>query len=293
MADGGIWGNAAELYLEVEGKRYLLAGDWEYRPSATTAMYGATIDATHPNNFASLLYNGMIHPLVGYAIRGVVWYQGENNAPRAWNYRDLFQKLIVDWRAKWGYEFPFLWVQLAGYGAIDIEPSESSWAELREAQNNALVLPATGQAVITDLGDADDIHPRNKRDVGYRLCRSALKVAYGREVIASGPVYQSQKRDGSRLILTFEVADGGLRPADNNSYGYLRGFTIAGADRKFFRAKAWVLDKNRITVFSEAVPEPVAVRYGWADNPCDNDLTNASGLLASPFRTDDWPGITR
>lgn len=293
VADGGIWGNAAELYLEVEGKRYLLAGDWEYRPSATTAMYGATIDATHPNNFASLLYNGMIHPLVGYAIRGVVWYQGENNAPRAWNYRDLFQKLIVDWRAKWGYEFPFLWVQLAGYGAIDIEPSESSWAELREAQNNALVLPATGQAVITDLGDADDIHPRNKRDVGYRLCRSALKVAYGREVIASGPVYQSQKRDGSRLILTFEVADGGLRPADNNSYGYLRGFTIAGADRKFFRAKAWVLDKNRITVFSEAVPEPVAVRYGWADNPCDNDLTNASGLLASPFRTDDWPGITR
>lgn len=293
VAAGGIWGDAAELYLEVGGKRYGLAGEWEYKPSATTAMYGVTMDATHPNNFAALLYNGMIHPLTSYGIRGVIWYQGENNAPRARSYRQLFPNLIRDWRTKWGYEFPFLWVQLAGYMAIEDQPAESSWAELREAQNNALVLPATGQAVITDIGDANDIHSRNKRDVGYRLCRSALKVAYGRKIVASGPTYRSMERDGNRIILTFGSADGGLRPADDNRYGYLRGFTIAGVDRKFVRAKAWVLDKNRIAVFSDEVPEPVAVRYGWADNPYDNDLTNCSGLPASPFRTDDWPGITR
>lgn len=293
VAAGGIWGDAAELYLEVGGKRYGLAGEWEYKPSATTAMYGVTMDATHPNNFAALLYNGMIHPLTSYGIRGVIWYQGENNAPRARSYRQLFPNLIRDWRTKWGYKFPFLWVQLAGYMAIEDQPAESSWAELREAQNNALILPATGQAVITDIGDANDIHPRNKRDVGYRLCRSALKVAYGRKIVASGPTYRSMERDGNRIILTFGSADGGLRPADDNHYGYLRGFTIAGADRKFVRAKAWVLDKNRIAVFSDEVPEPVAVRYGWADNPYDNDLTNCSGLPASPFRTDDWPGITR
>ena len=293
VAAGGIWGDAAELYLEVGGKRYGLAGEWEYKPSATTAMYGVTMDATHPNNFAALLYNGMIHPLTSYGIRGVIWYQGENNAPRARSYRQLFPNLIRDWRTKWGYEVPFLWVQLAGYMAIEDQPAESSWAELREAQNNALILPATGQAVITDIGDANDIHPRNKRDVGYRLCRSALKVAYGRKIVASGPTYRSMEHDGNRIILTFGTTDGGLRPADDNRYGYLRGFTIAGADRKFVRAKAWVLDKNRIAVFSDEVPEPVAVRYGWADNPYDNDLTNCSGLPASPFRTDDWPGITR
>ncbi|MCM1150990.1 MAG: 9-O-acetylesterase [Alistipes sp.] len=291
---GGIWGAAEDLYLEVDGLRYDLRGEWLYRPSATTTMFGITDDkGCNPNCFASLLYNGMIAPLAGYGIKGAIWYQGENNASRAQSYRRLFPAMIRDWRRQWGYEFPFFWVQLASYMAVRPEPGESEWAELREAQNRTLALPATGQAVITDIGEADDIHPRNKRDVGYRLSRAALRVAYGRgDVAANGPVYRSMEHDGNRLVLTFETT-GSLRPADGNRYGYLRGFAVAGADRKFVWARACVLDDERIAVFSDDVPCPVAVRYGWEDNPCDDDLTDSSGLPASPFRTDDWPGITR
>jgi len=293
--DGGIWGAADGLYLEVGGERCDLAGEWLCRPSVTTAMFGIAADSNYgnPNSFASLLYNGMIAPLVGYGIKGAVWYQGENNAGRARSYRRLFPLLIRDWRGQWGYDFPFCWVQLANYMAVREEPAQSEWAELREAQNRTLELPATGQAVITDIGEADDIHPRNKRDVGYRLSRAALHVAYGRsDVAAGGPVYRSMERDGSRIVLTFD-ATGALQPADGNRYGYLHGFTVAGADRKFVWAKAYIRDDKTVAVFSDAVAEPVAVRYGWADNPCDDDLTDASGLLASPFRTDDWPGITK
>lgn len=293
--DGGIWGAADGLYLEVGGERYDLAGEWLCRPSATTAMYGLSGDGNYgqPNSFASLLYNGMIAPLVGYGIKGAIWYQGENNAGRARSYRELFPAMIRDWRAKWGCDFPFFWVQLANYRPVAEQPGESEWAELREAQNMTLALPATGQAVITDIGEANDIHPRNKRDVGYRLSRAALNVAYGRsDVAAGGPAYRSMACDGNRIVLTFDAA-GTLRPADGNRYGYLRGFTIAGADGRFVWARAYVLDSDRVAVFSDAVPEPVAVRYGWADNPQDNDLTDASGLLASPFRTDDRPGITK
>ena len=164
---------------------------------------------------------------------------------------------------------------------------------LREAQNLTLELPATGQAVITDIGEANDIHPRNKRDVGYRLSRAALNVAYGRtDVAAGGPVYRSMERDGNRIVLTFDAADA-LKPSDGNRYGYLHGFSVAGADRRFVWAKAYIRDEKTVVVFSDEVAEPVAVRYGWADNPQDDDLTDASGLLASPFRTDDWPGITK
>jgi len=293
--DGGIWGDAKEMYLEIGGERCDLAGDWLFRPSATTAMFGITNGRNydHPNSFASLLYNSMIAPLVGYGIKGVVWYQGENNAARAQSYRRLFPQMIRDWREKWGYEFPFFWVQLANYMQIKEQPGQSEWAELREAQNLTLALPATGQAVITDIGDANDIHPRNKRDVGYRLSRAALNVAYGRTgAAAGGPAYRSMKREGDRIVLTFDAA-GALKPADGNRYGYLHGFTIAGADGKFVWAKAYIRDAETVVVFADGVTDPAAVRYGWADNPQDDDLTDASGLLASPFRTDDWPGITK
>ena len=293
--EGGIWGDAKELYLEVDGKRYDLAGEWEYRPSVTTTMYGLAGRGTYsnPNSFASLLYNGMIAPLAGYGIKGAIWYQGENNADRARSYRELFPAMIRDWRALWGYDFPFFWVQLANFMAVEPQPGESAWAELREAQNRSLALPATGQAVITDIGEANDIHPRNKRDVGYRLSRAALNVAYGcTDIAAGGPVYRSMKRDGNRIVLTFDATDA-LKPTDGNRYGYLHGFTIAGADRKFVWAKAYVRDEKTVVVFSDEVSEPVAVRYGWANNPCDDDLTDASGLLASPFRTDEWSGITK
>ena len=293
--DGGIWGDADGLYLEVGGTRYDLAGEWLYRPSAMPAMFGIAGGSNYanPNSFASLLYNGMIAPLVGYGIKGAVWYQGENNAGRAQSYRRLFPLMIRDWRGRWGYEFPFCWVQLANYMQIAEQPGQSEWAELREAQNLTLELPATGQAVITDIGEANDIHPRNKRDVGYRLSRAALNVAYGRtDVAAGGPVYRSMERDGSRIVLTFDTADA-LKPSDGNRYGYLHGFSVAGADRRFVWAKAYIRDEKTVVVFSDEVAEPVAVRYGWADNPQDDDLTDASGLLASPFRTDDWPGITK
>ncbi|MDE6858750.1 MAG: sialate O-acetylesterase, partial [Alistipes sp.] len=269
-------------------ERYDLAGEWSYRESATTRQFGIANDNDfgNPNSFASLLFNGMIAPLTGYGIKGVIWYQGENNAGRALAYRELFPAMIRDWRAQWGYDFPFLWVQLANFMAVRPEPSESQWAELREAQNMALSLPATGQAVITDIGEADDIHPRNKRDVGYRLSRAALNAAYGRtDIAAGGPVFKSMKRTGSRLELTFGTT-GALRPADGNRYGYLHGFAVAGPDRRFVWAKAYVAGRDKIVVFSDEVSEPEAVRYGWADNPQDDDLTDDSGLLASPFRTE-------
>jgi len=292
--DGGIWGDADGLYLEVGGERCDLAGEWLCRPSVTTAMFGiAGGSYGNPNSFASLLYNGMIAPLVGYGVKGVIWYQGENNAGRARRYRELFPAMIRDWRGQWGCDFPFLWVQLANYMQVREQPGQSEWAELREAQNMTLSLSATGQAVITDIGESDDIHPRNKRDVGYRLSRAALNVAYGRgDVAAGGPAYRSMERDGSRIVLTFDAA-GALQPVDGNRYGYLRGFSVAGADRKFVWAKAYIRDDKTVAVFADGVAEPVAVRYGWADNPQDDDLTDASGLLASPFRTDDWPGITK
>lgn len=293
--EGGIWGAAEELFLETGGVRYGLAGTWRCRPSVTTDMFGLgeSGDFRKPNSFASLLFNGMIAPLTSYGIKGVIWYQGENNAPRAMRYRELFPAMIRDWRGQWGYDFPFLWVQLASYRPVKARPGESQWAELREAQNLTLALPATGQAVITDIGEANDIHPRNKRDVGYRLSRAALNVAYGRSDVApGGPVYRSMERDGDRLVLSFS-ATGSLRPADANRYGYLRGFSVAGPDGRFVWAKAYLLDENRVVVFADGVKEPAEVRYGWADNPCDNDLTDDSGLLASPFRTDDRPGITK
>lgn len=288
-AGGGIYGNPEDVYLDVEGEKYPLAGTWEYKPSVITTQYNAI--PLGPNSFASLLYNGMIKPLVGYGIKGAIWYQGENNAHEAYKYRTLFPHMINDWRKQWGYEFPFFWVQLANFMKVQEQPGESEWAELREAQSLTLRLPKTGQAVITDIGDANDIHPRNKKEVGHRLALNALKVAHGKEVIASGPVYDSMKKEGEKIVLTFKDTGTGLRAKDGNKYGYVKGFAIAGADKKFVWANAYI-SGDKVVVFSEEIPDPVAVRYAWADNPDDNDLVNSAGLLASPFRTDNWKGIT-
>ncbi len=253
--------------------------------------YDHTKDNRNPNVFASLLYNGMLKPLIGYGIKGAIWYQGENNAHEAFKYRTLFPAMINDWRKQWGYDFPFFWVQLANFMKVQEEPVESNWAELREAQNMTLSLPYTGQAVITDIGDAEDIHPRNKKDVGYRLALNALKIAYGKDILASGPVYDSMRKEGDKIVITFKNIGKGLSAKDKNKYGYLKGFAIAGADKKFVWAKAYIQD-NKVIVFSEKTPNPVAVRYAWADNPDDNNLVNSADLLASPFRTDNWKGIT-
>ncbi len=290
MAGGGIIGPQEKMYIDVNGQKFSLAGKWKYKKSYTSDMEG--YNPPSPNMFASVLYNGMIHPLVGYGIKGAIWYQGEHNAGEAFEYRSMFKNMIQDWRKQWGYEFPFYWVQLANFMAVKENPGESAWAELREAQNMALELPQTGQAVITDIGDAADIHPRNKRDVGYRLAQNALRTTYGKNILGWGPVYKSMKIDGNKIILTFDNTGKGLTTADKNRYGYVNGFTIAGADKKFEWAKAYI-EGNNVVVFNEKIQNPVAVRYGWSDNPYDNNLVNSEGLLASPFRTDNWKGITQ
>jgi sialate O-acetylesterase len=241
----------------------------------------------NPNSPAGL-YNAMIAPLIPYGIEGAIWYQGESNAGRAYQYRKLFPAMIKNWRDDWGQgKFSFLFVQLANFMKTKPEPDESAWAELREAQSMTLALPKTGMAVIIDIGDADDIHPKNKQDVGKRLALWALAGTYGKKLVYSGPIYKSMKVDGSSVILNFDHVGGGLVAKDNEQ---LKGFAIAGADRKFVWADAKI-DGDTVVVSSDKVSEPAAVRYAWADNPICN-LYNKEGLPASPFRTDNWPGVT-
>jgi len=284
---GGIYGNPEQLNVNSGESSINLSGEWQYKTSVLTSDFG--IKDVGPNSFASLLYNAMIAPIVQYPIRGVIWYQGESNTYAAHKYRRLFPMLIKNWRSKWGYDFPFLWVQLANYMAPSAQPSESDWAELREAQSMTRSLPKTGEAVIIDIGEADDIHPRNKKDVGIRLALNALHIEYGKDVVYSGPAYESMKIEGNQVILSFSNADQGLSTQDK--YGYLKGFAIAGEDKKFVWAKAYI-QGDQVIVYNEAVKNPVAVRYAWGNNPDDANLYNNAGLPASPFRTDSWKGIT-
>jgi len=235
------------------------------------------------------LYNAMIAPLVPYAIQGAIWYQGESNAGRAYQYRTLFPTMIRDWRASWNQgDFPFLFVQLANFQGRGSAPSESAWAELREAQSMTLDACAnTGQAVTIDIGHMTDIHPRNKQEVGRRLALNALATTYGQDIPYSGPQYAAMAINGNAVTLSFEHTAYGLQTYDQ---GKLVGFSIAGEDRKFVWADAKI-EGNTVIVSSEAVAAPVAVRYAWADNP-ECNLYNGVGLPASPFRTDDWPGVT-
>lgn len=248
--------------------------------------------ANTPNR-ATVLYNGVIAPLQPFAIKGAVWYQGEQNATRAHQYRTLFPAMIEDWRRTWGQgDFPFLFVQLPNYipdkskPDHPAEPEASAWAELRDAQRQALLAPNTGMAVTIDLGDPREIHPKNKQEVGRRLARQALSVAYGQSLLSAGPLYRSITIAGNEAHLQFYHVGSGLVARG----GELKGFAIAGADQKFVWAKATIVG-SKIVVSSDQVPQPVAVRYAWADNP-DCNLYNKEGYPASPFRTDDWPGIT-
>ncbi len=243
----------------------------------------------HGNHRPGNIFNGSLLPTIGYGIRGAVWYQGENNAGRAYQYRDLFPLMIQIWRELWGQgDFPFYWVQLADFRAEKPEPAESDWAELREAQTMTLKLPNTGQAVIIDIGEGKDIHPRNKQTVAKRLARWALARDYGVDVPHQSPTYRSMEKKDGKVVLTFDHVDGGFRPFD---VANPVGFTIAGADKKFVNAEAKVVGPNKVEVWSSAVAEPVAVRYAWADNPVCN-LYSKVGLPTTPFRTDDWPGVT-
>jgi len=288
------WDQALAQYpTAVERYKQQLA-DWE--KSAAQAREKGEPEPKKPNPpedpktnpwLPAGLYNGMICPLIPFAIRGVIWYQGESNADRAYQYRRLFPAMIKCWRKAWGKEFPFLFVQLANFMEAKPEPVDDAWAELREAQLMTLSLPKTGMAVAIDIGEANDIHPKNKQDVGLRLALAAMKVAYGRNLVHSGPIYKSMKVEGNKIRLWFDNVGSGLVAKGD---GVLKGFAIAGEDRKFVWAEAKI-EGNTVVVWSEKVPKPVAVRYGWSCNPVCN-LYNAEGLPASPFRTDDWPGIT-
>ena len=285
---GGFGAKPENFYADVAGIRKSLVGNWIYR----IGFQGVALAYSGPNIYPTTLYNSMINALIPYAIQGVVWYQGENNASRAYQYRSLFPSLITDWRTHWGQgDFPFLFVQLANYQPAKKQPGESTWAELREAQTMTLSnTPNTGMALAIDLGEANDIHPKNKQDVGFRLSMAARKVAYHQELVYSGPTYDTMKIDNGKISISFNNNGSGLITKDK--YNYVKGFAIAGDDKKFYWAKA-VIDGNTVTVYSDQVPNPVAVRYAWADNPEDANLYNKENLPAVPFRTDSWDGMTK
>jgi sialate O-acetylesterase len=298
---GGFAGVSNQMALSrADGESIPLAGPWRYQVEKEIPLLElaklppAPQPPRMPDDpwFSSSLFHGMLHPLIPYTIRGATWYQGESNANRAEQYRGIFSAMITDWRQRWGWDFPFLFVQLANWTYPVPEPIDSEWAELREAQALALRLPNTGMAVAIDVGDAADIHPRNKQEVGRRLALAAEATVYGREkVVYSGPHFRSAKVEGNRIRLSFDHVDGGLVAQPRRGDKTLRGFAIAGEDRKFVWAEA-AIDGGDILVSSPTIARPVAVRYAWHANPDPANLYNAAGLPASPFRTDTWPMIT-
>ncbi len=289
--DGGLHGQAADLRLDTAAGPRPLAGRWQARVESLQAM-----TEPGPNDLPSLLFNGMVSPFTPFAVRGVIWYQGETNAPRAARYGQAFPRLIEDWRAQWREQgrrgaLPFYFVQLASYGPRPPLPEGSAFAELREAQRQALRLPATGMAVSIDVGDANDIHPRDKRSVGERLARIALAETYGKALPYRGPTLRASRvLAGGRIELRFADVAGGLAARGG---GTLLGFAVAGEDRRFVPAQAEITGRDRVRVWSEAVPQPVAVRYAWADTPLEANLVDGAGLPASPWRSDHWPLVTR
>jgi sialate O-acetylesterase len=301
---GGLTGNAKDLRLSLASTpdpTVDLSGKWSYKVSIELPEKPQK-SSRNMGWLPSGLFNSMIHPLIPYAFQGAIWYQGESNAGRAHQYRTLFPEMIQCWREAWKKDFPFYFVQLANFQKQQIEPKEDSWAELREAQLMTLKLPKTGQAVSIDIGEAKDIHPKNKQDVGKRLSLIARHHIYGEEeLVFSGPIYKNLEIQNEKAIVHFEHFGSGLTASNMISEGKytlgkpndfdIIGFSIAGEDHNFVWAKAKITDKNTLEVWSPEVKNPVAVRYAWHTNPICN-LYNLEGLPASPFRTDDWDGIT-
>jgi sialate O-acetylesterase len=294
---GGFNGPAEAMHLMPEargegGEPVSLAGTWRYKVEVGRPQNPGAAPGLDPNR-ASVLYDGMLYALTKYTIKGGLWYQGESNAGEPDVYRRLLPAMIQDWRGIWGIkDFPFLIVQLAPFMDIRPEPQESDWARLREAQTFATtVLSNVGTAVIVDSGDEKDIHPHRKQPVGERLALLARKIAYGQDIVDEGPVFKGMKMEGDKAVLTFDDVGSGLEAKTVDTAGKpvrdgkLVGFAIAGADGKYVWADAVVSGKDTVTVSSPQVPNPVAVRYGWADFPVVN-LWNKEGLPASPFRTD-------
>lgn len=285
-----LWGGGGlnpgnDIFVSDGSSEISLAGKWLYKKDLEPVIPKMSNNQGYP----TVLFNSMINPLVPYGIKGFLWYQGESNAEEAYNYRKLFPMLIADWRQHWQQgNLPFLYVQLANYMQRKPLPSESEWAELREAQTLTLSQPNTGMACTIDIGEAGSVHPVNKQEVGRRLALIADKLVYKKDCTASGPTYKSFKTEGNRIRISFENTGKGLATINN---GEISGFAIAGTDKQFFWAKAKI-EGNDVVVYSDNVLAPIAVRYAWADNP-DCNLTNTEGLPAVPFRTDNWKGITQ
>lgn len=263
-----------------------LTGTWKYKVGLNIDEIKQYKERLDNLRFAgSTLYNGMIYPIRNYKVKGAIWYQGENNAGRPQEYEPLLKSLITDWRELWNTpQMPFLLVQLPNFMRKNEQPSESGWAGIREAQfKTAQTVPYTSLAVTYDVGEWNDIHPLNKKDIALRLFLGARKLAYNEKLVSSGPMYKEMKIEGNKIILTFTETGSGL--ASKN--GILKHFSIAGDDKKFIWANAQIKG-NTVIVSSPEVKKPIAVRYGWSNNPEDANLCNKEGLLASPFRTDSW-----
>ena len=281
--EGGIHGKAEDLYVEADGKRISLAGDWKYRIGLSlTGFPPAPISPVQSSSYPTVLFNAMVKPWTAFPIKGVIWYQGEANVGRSEQYGDLFPALITDWRRQWRSDFPFYFVQLANFMESKKIQPDSEWAALREAQTKALKLDQVGMAVTIDIGLADDIHPKNKQEVGRRLALVALAGSYGKNVSSSAPVFQNYIIKGNKMELDFGQKQDGFQIKGTT----LKGFTIAGPDRVFYPAEAMVHD-GKIILSSTEVPAPLAARYGWADDP-DCNLYGENGLPVAPFRTDCW-----
>jgi sialate O-acetylesterase len=287
---GGGFRDELPMQITVGSQVESLRGEWQY--AIESIKQNLPSSDLGPNEYPSVLYNAMLRPLIPYAIQGAIWYQGEANTERAWQYRKAFPLMITDWRKQWQQgDFPFYFVQLASYddGGSTHKDLGYRWAELREAQTHTLSLPNTGMVVATDIGEPKDIHPRNKQDVGLRLAQVALNNTYKKNIVSSGPMYQSMKIEGSNIIVSFSNIGTGLMTTEK--YGYLQGFEVAGADQKYYYAKAYIKG-NKVVVNSDKVPAPIAVRFGWFDEISENNLFNKEGLPASPFRTDSWNRVT-
>lgn len=282
----GLMGSADDVFVAAKSEKIPLAKEkWHLMPSfAEPHTYNHS-----SNNVGTTIYNGMIAPVIPFSMRGVLWYQGETNAGRSYQYRQTFPLMIEDWRRKWNDDFYFYFVQLSSYGANQSSNDGSGWAELREAQTMTLSLPKTGIAVTTDIGNPNDVHPTNKQDVGKRLAANALKLTYNQDIPHSSPIYDAVRFENGKAVVSFKFAYDGLTAKDK--FGYVKGFEIAGADKKFYYAKAEI-SGDKVIVSNENVKNPAAVRYAWADAPIDANLFNSAGFPASPFRTDDWQGVT-
>lgn len=271
-----------EYSIRTDNEIVNLVGNWQYKLGYDSAPMpgGGTTFQYQPAG----LFNSMISPLLNTSIKGVIWYQGESNTSKSKEYQSIFSDVIIDWRSHWNQgNFPFLYVQLANFMKVKREPTESDWAELRNAQLKTLSIPKTAMAVAMDVGEWNDIHPLNKEAVGKRLALAAQHLAYGNnQIVYSGPIYQSKKMVGNKVILSFVNIGSGLVAKGDKELKY---FAIAGADRKFVWAKAKLIS-NRVEVWSDSVQHPVSVRYAWADNPEGANLYNMENLPASPFTTD-------